>query len=253
MPSPGKTQRLAVLLSLSLVASLVVMALAPSVRAAQTIESQRPIGGFGVPADPQMSARIRTIEAGPAGFNRRPIDSEVTSADEIIEIVDRQPMGTPPPPPEGQSPFDFAVRQAVAVAVVEVRSVVGELTSDRRWINSSVRALVTRLLKRPADETLSEGGEVVFTSPGGEVVIEKDRNKVTVRAGRIGDLPFLPGHSYVVPLGTYNGTWWVKRYDSAEIWEDRIRPLSTHPIALFRGRSDATSALSAVVRAASVK
>lgn len=186
--------------------------------------------GFGVPPSPPQppDSRVRKAEREPG---KRLVDM-LRPEDDVVEVEEWRPSGTPVPPPPGVSAAQVLARQVQAVAIVEVESVAGELSSDGQWVNSKVKAIVVDPLKSGSSLPLSPGQSIEFVSPNGEVNVGRQ----TLRARFKGSQFFQVGSRYLVYVRQPNGLF-VSVSEAALVKDDEVEPMSVDAREIFTSRS----------------
>jgi len=162
---------------------------------AQRQKDPPPRSGFGAqPSVPVDSVRTTTRTPGTR------LDRLVQSTDSILEVVDEQEYGSPPPPAPpgdpnyGKSRLQLLTERSVVIALVTVTSQRGELTPSGDWVRNNIRSEVVSLLKNSTTTPLSAGDTITFTANGGEV----SNGRQTIRARHRGAKLWDDGRTYLV-------------------------------------------------------
>jgi len=106
----------------------------------------------------------------------RRLETLLRSTDDVVEVIDEQPYGTPPPPPppgypgHGKPELQRRVEGAPFIAMVRVERLAGAPTQDGDWVRTTANCSISHLYKaspelRPGDAGVSlmtVGGEVRF-------------------------------------------------------------------------------------------
>ena len=100
--------------------------------------------------------------------------------DDVVEVVDEQPYGTPPPPPppgypgHGKPELQRRVERAPFIALVRVERLEGAPTQDGDWVRTTAYCTISHLYKAIPELRVGERG-VSLTALGGEVRIGRQR------------------------------------------------------------------------------
>ena len=152
---------------------------------------------------------------------RRLLD-ELLPTDEVLEVIDWQPSGTPALPPEGRSAIEMLTIDRPLVATVKVRSLTGAFSPDGKWVETIVTADVERVEKNATTLLNLEGGQLVFATPYGELTIGKQK----IRSVRADIAKYEIGRSYLVFLMQRGSEWFVSPTNSALVDGAALVPLS---------------------------
>ena len=179
--------------------------------------------GFGIVPTQAIEAKQK-LETKTRKVDRqrgRPITDVLQPTDEVVEIVEWQPAGVPPLPPQGRTQLQQMTFEASAVFVVTVDSVTGTVSPEGDWIESSVVAAVSEVLKN--SEPPSQPGHLLtFGATGGEIAIGSQK----IRASLPESVPFKTGRSYLVFLPERGNELWVYPAEAAVIEGTKLVPLS---------------------------
>jgi hypothetical protein len=175
--------------------------------------------GFGVLPTQVIEAKQKTrkVDRKPG----RPITEELLPTDEVLQVEEWQPPGVPPRPPQGRSRLQQMTIEASAVFVVTVDSVTGTLSLEGDWIDSSVVAAVSQVLKN-SDPPAQSGHLLTFGATGGEIAIGSQKIRATLKDNH----PFEPGRSYLVFLREEGKQLWAYSAEVALIDGTELVPLS---------------------------
>ena len=106
----------------------------------------------------------------------RRLESLLRTTDTVVEVIDEQPYGLPPPPPppgypgHGKPELQRRVEATPFIALVKVETQQGALTAEGDWIETVAQSEVTRVFKAPLGQSAS-GHMVSLKAWGGEVQV----------------------------------------------------------------------------------
>lgn len=99
----------------------------------------------------------------------RSLIAELKQTDKVLEVQLTSSGPTPAPRPDGMSRAEYLTRYADLVALVHIEQKAGQLTPEEDWINTTVSARITRLLKNQTSVPLIDGHILSFEMYGGEI------------------------------------------------------------------------------------
>jgi hypothetical protein len=110
----------------------------------------------------------------------RRLETLLRPTDDVLEVIDEQPYGTPPPPPppgypgHGKPELQRQVEGAPLVALVHVERLEGAPTEGGDWVRTTAHCTISHLYKAIQELRAGEGG-IRLTTLGGEVHIGRQR------------------------------------------------------------------------------
>lgn len=110
----------------------------------------------------------------------RRLDSLLRPSDEVLEVIDEQPYGLPPPPPppgypgHGKPELQRRVEATPFIALVRITRLEGSLTRAGDWVRTTVHGEVRHVYKARSEASLADG-TVTLMARGGEVRVGRQR------------------------------------------------------------------------------
>lgn len=110
----------------------------------------------------------------------RRLETLLRPPDDVLEVIDEQPYGTPPPPPppgypdHGKPELQRQVEDAPLIALVRVERLEGALTRSGDWVQTTAHCTTSHLYKTIPELPAGEAG-ISLTTLGGEVRIGRQR------------------------------------------------------------------------------
>jgi hypothetical protein len=164
----------------------------------------------------RLSRAVQAESVRKVGRERgRRIESLLRPFDDVVEVIDEQPYGLAPPPPQpgypgyGKPEVQRRVEATPFIALVRIEKLEGELTASGDWVRTTVHCKISQLFKALPELNVAVGA-VTLRAVGGELRIGRQRVRARHTRHRswraVRSTSRLPCQSKLV-TGTRAGSW----------------------------------------------